>query len=580
MNFKTKEELSDDFIESSVMREVEDIEHHYNPTLKYSAEMKEINTISSFVSAAKLLNHHIKKGSRIVNTIDPDVDGFTSTSTLLYLFSLLGEKIDVISDEGKSHGLTENIMSQIIEGDYDLVVVTDAGSNNIEQHKLLQDKGIDLIVIDHHEIEEENVGIINSYNPDHCIIVNNQVLDVNPNYTGVGMTYIFCKLYLYRYGNILSPNEMNGCLDLVALGQIADVSNVADPEIRGMVYHGLENISNLFIKEVMKEKGIEKMTGRDASFSIISMCNAAARIGTVEEKLELIKALTEKREEVYEIEKRKKNKSTGKFEKIKQNISYYGKIVQELVKNKAKQDKIVKNYTSKIHILLDKNIMICEAKGAPAAINGLIAMKLADKHKKPVLVSNDFDKAVVKGSARCPSEMDFKTFLLSSEVMEFCQGHAQAFGWGIKKDKLDDLYDYINCSDTDLSTDIDYYVDKIFNKPEPTEIVRVEVNKGLYGGRVEYPLFAYKEISFHKKCISKRGSMLTLFDNGVTFVMFNTPEEVYDDLIMSLEGNTVRVNVVGEPRVSSFAGKERVEVIIKDIEVVKEIEENKFGIDF
>lgn len=580
MNFKLKEELSDDFIESTVMREVEDVEHHYNPTLKYNAEMKTLDTIPSFVYATELLNYHIKRGSRIVNTIDPDVDGFTSTSTLLYLFSLLDKKINIISDEGKAHGLTENTMSQILKEKYDLVIVTDAGSNDIESHKILQEKGVDLIVIDHHEIEKENIDTISSYDKDHCVIVNNQVLDINPHYTGAGMTYIFCKLYLYRYGNILSPNEMDGCLDLVALGQVADVSNVADPEIRGMVYHGLENTSNLFVKEVMKEKGIERMTGRDASFSIISMCNALARIGTISEKLELIKALTEKRGEVYEIEKRKKNKSTGKFEKIKQNISYYGKIVQKLVKNKAKQDRIVREHTSKIHILLDKNIMICEAKGAPAAINGLIAMKLADKHKKPVLVSNDFDKAVVRGSARCPNEMDFKTFLLSSEVMEFCQGHAQAFGWGIKKEKLDDLYNYISCSDTDLNTDIDYYVDKIFNKPEPADIIRVEINKGLYGGKVEYPLFAYKEISFHKKCISKRGSMLTLFDNGVTFVMFNTPEEVYDDLIMSLEGNIVRVNVVGEPRVSSFAGKERVEVIIKDIEVVKEIEENKFGIDF
>ena len=213
------------------------------------------------------------------------MDGFTSSALFVKFMQEINHPIGILIDEGKTHGLTDNIMNDII-GNYDLVIIPDAGSNDIEQHQTLLDNEIDFIVLDHHEVKDEVVDKLNT--SDNGIVINNQLLDINKNYTGVGMVYIFLK-----YVNFLENLglDIDKYLDLVALGAIGDVSNVADKEIRYYVAKGLNNITNPFIKATMERKGLKEMTGRDASFSIISMVNAVARVGSVEEKQDLFDAI-------------------------------------------------------------------------------------------------------------------------------------------------------------------------------------------------------------------------------------------------------------------------------------------------
>ena len=213
------------------------------------------------------------------------MDGFTSSALFVKFMQYINHPIGILMDEGKTHGLTDNIMDDII-GNYDLVIIPDAGSNDIEQHKKLLDNDVDFIILDHHEVLSESIKHLN--NDENGVVVNNQLLDMNKNYTGVGMVYIFLK-YVNFYENL--DIDIDKHLDLVALGAIGDVSNVADKEIRYYVTKGLNNITNPFIKAVMERKGLKEMTGRDASFSIISMINAVTRIGTVEEKQVLFDAI-------------------------------------------------------------------------------------------------------------------------------------------------------------------------------------------------------------------------------------------------------------------------------------------------
>src|SRR5699024_2917866 len=190
--------------------------------------------------------------------------------------------------------------------------------NDIKQHQRLLDNGIDFIVLDHHEVLPESIEHLNT--TENGVVVNNQLLDMNKNYTGVGMVYIFLK-YVNSLENL--DLDIDKYLDLVALGQVADVSNVADKEIRYYVTKGLNNINNLFIKSVMERKGLQEMTGRDASFSIISMINAVTRIGSLEDKRELFDALVSESLETTTVEVRKKNKSTGKFDKIPTELTIH-----------------------------------------------------------------------------------------------------------------------------------------------------------------------------------------------------------------------------------------------------------------
>lgn len=571
MIIKEKEQITGDFIDDAVLRSLDDLGHHLRPTDNYIEDIETLPYI--FVNGVRHLKEFLDNNSKIAIVNDADMDGITSTS-IMYQFlvdDLKYSNVEVIQHSEKAHGLTNRVMSEIKRKKYDFVILPDAATNDIEQQDELIKNKIGFLIIDHHDISRD----INNRKTDVLgLVINNQELDVNKEFTGVGMTYIFCKYFAHYYQlNI----DVDKYLDLVALGAIGDVSDVSDPEIRYYVYKGLNNIVNPFIKAVMEHKSLNVLTGRDASFSIISMCNAVARIGTVEEKENLINAFTQDINETVAITKKKKNKSTGKFDKIEEEVSMYTNMVLECEKIKRRQDKMVKDAMNNIEILQDEVVVLVHSQGTPTAINGLIAMKLADKYKKPVLVTNNIYGDNIKGSARCPYDFDFKQYLLDSYLMNYAQGHAQAFGWSVSIDDFEGLQQYFNTHPIDH--DPIHYVDKVFTKPEESDIIQVEINKHIYGGKVEYPLFAYTEVSFNKFCINKRGSMLTLFDNGVTFVMFNATDKLYEELLSNMKNNFVSVDIVGEPRLSSFTGKTRAEVIIKDIEITEEYE-NEFGIDF
>ncbi len=574
MNIIEKESITGDLIDDIILRSVEDIKYHKHPDDRYQAQMSVIGNI--FKESCDRLNKHLGSGSKIVVLMDQDNDGVTST-VLLYRFlrdDLGYNNIDVIIPEGKTHGLTPSVMEKVYDLDTNLLIIPDAASNDTEQLEELNNNNIETIVLDHHEINVKQV---------HNSVVNNQQhSEIESEYTGVGMTYLFCKCYSYHYDvNV----DLDKYLDLVALGQTADVSDISVPEIRYIVYTGVRNINNSFIKATMKRKDIDNPSTRDWSFSIISMINAVTRIGTVSEKRRMFDALMSDSSETETVEIRKKNKKTGKFDKIPTEMTFQEIVVKECEKLKTKQDKIVKDALQDINIIYDNKVLIAVSEGDyPSSINGLTAMKLCDKHRKPAMVGKWFtdghNVTHLSGSIRAQN-VDFKNILSKSKLFNLLQGHSQACGFSIKEDDLNSLYEYLD--GYKFKTNSDYYVDILTDKPNESDIIQVELNKDIFGGQVEMPLFGYEEIEFNKRCINKRGSVLSFFDDNVTFVLFNAPDGIKEEIDNYIVNNNITMNIVGEPRISKFGNKEQSQIVIKDyefLEVEKDDEPGIWGIDF
>lgn len=118
------------------------------------------------------------------------VDGYTSSSILyLYIKNLYPEaRLDYIIHEGKQHGLAD-VVDEIIEksGQIDLIICPDSSSNDEEQHLILEECGVPVLVLDHH-IQDT---------PTHssAIIINNQTSSnySNKQLTGAGVVYQFCR---------------------------------------------------------------------------------------------------------------------------------------------------------------------------------------------------------------------------------------------------------------------------------------------------------------------------------------------------------------------------------------------------
>ena len=148
---------------------------------------------------------------------------------------------------------------------------------------------------------------------------------------------------------------------------------------------------------------------------------------------------------------------------------------------------------------------------------------------------------------------------------------------------LDSLFEYLD--EVKFNNNTEYMVDKLYSKPIEYDIYTIEIHKHVFGGAVEFPTMGYKNIKFNKKCINVRGSVTTFFDNGVSFVLFNSPDDIKDVIDSHVENNSITMDIVGSPRINKFGNKEIPQIIIKDYEFLENYdivdeETNKFGIDF
>lgn len=121
------------------------------------------NDINSFIeldreklsAAAALLSKTISNNDKCLVIVDSDADGFTSSAILInYLHDLFPAWVETNLDyrvhDGKQHGLNDHIDWIINAKMYSLVIIPDAGSNDIEECTRLKQNGINTIILDHH----------------------------------------------------------------------------------------------------------------------------------------------------------------------------------------------------------------------------------------------------------------------------------------------------------------------------------------------------------------------------------------------------------------------------------------------
>ena len=160
--------------------------------------------------ACELLMYSISNKKRICIIVDSDCDGFTSSAILInYLHDLDADFTDNnvfwFFHEGKQHGL-EDAMEWIENIQPDLVIIPDAGTNDVEEIQELAEAGIQLIILDHHDLEGERPK---------ALLINSQLPPYqNKELSGAGVVYQFCRamdiMYNYNYANWYT--------DLCALG--------------------------------------------------------------------------------------------------------------------------------------------------------------------------------------------------------------------------------------------------------------------------------------------------------------------------------------------------------------------------
>ena len=526
--------------------------------------------IANIKEGASLLVKHISQNSKVMLQIDSDCDGFTSFAVFMnYLNNLfpafVQNNIVYKTHKGKSHGIDIDEIPK----DTKLVIALDASSNEYEIHKKLREAGMDVLIIDHHEATEVS--------PDACVI-NNQLCDYsNKSLSGVGMVYKFC-CYLDQ---LLDVDHADKYLDLVALGMIADMMDLRYFETKHLIQLGCENIRSPFIKMMMarNEYSIKgQLTPFTVGFYIAPYINAVARVGTQEETLLLAESMLEYR--AYEQIPSTKRGCSGQTESRVEQACRTANNVRNR-QNKARDvstefvDKLIETNN-----LLDNKILVVQApkaNGLDTNITGLIGNQTSAKYQHPVLILNERNhdgEIWWEGSARGLSDSEltnFKEFLINTGLVEYAEGHPNAFGVGIKDYNIQKFIEFTNEKLKDIDFRPIYWVDFIYKSDtlNPNTILTIGQYNYLWGQSLDKPKIAIEDINITPNNVQvMKGPSLKFTINGIEYIKFKAAEE---EIKLFQDNAIVNITIVGECDINTWGGVERPQIIIVDYEVNKAI---------
>lgn len=412
--------LEDEIVQTIFeQRGIEDVDHFMNPTKE---DLLSLDTLYRINEAYERVMSAINNNEHISILADTDLDGITSGTIMTRYLKHFTDNIQVHIGEGKQHGLIGQDLSQF--EDSDLLIIVDSLDEDVSQYKKLRDMSVDIIILDHHAIKE------NEPYDDYTILVSSQRKYKNPQLSGAGVVWKFCRYF----DEINTTDFADELVDLAASGIIGDMMSMTSPENRYIAKIGLSQKINPCIKKIV---GSFDFNSTAVAFSLAPIVNAANRIG-------------------------KNNIALNAFlaDDNKQVLAY----VKELKKCKELQNEEVSR-------LLPSVIEQCEAQAdkkmivtfidTPYGISGLLGNKLLEKYQKPILILKDYGDTY-SGSMRAVGVPDFRKICNDSGLAK-CDGHELAAGISIKKEDLDKFILYIEETlpklNTNISVDVDIQLD-------------------------------------------------------------------------------------------------------------------------
>lgn len=562
----------DDIIATTLMnRQIDDINTYLNLN---SIDDEEYKGLCNINEAVECFASHVERSDDIGILFDTDTDGVCSGTIIYKYIKETAPKCNVhmiIHKKEKAHGLSSKDF--IIPDGVKLLIIPDSSTNDIDECQELIDKGISIIILDHHIKSDERV------NP--AIVVNNQISDnySNKEACGAHITYNFCKALDGYYWNDYA-DEM---IDLVALADLADVMDITSFPTRAAINVGLSNIKNKMLKEILKvqefsTKGI--VSPFTISFYISPLINAFLRVATCDERVLLARAFCEDESETFEYTKR------GEDFPIEENI--YEHIARLMKSYKGKQDRARKKALPELIKIADNTkdkVAIIDATGIlDSALTGVVAIKVSEELNLPVLLLQEKDDNTFGGSGRafdnCPIE-DFRALVDMCPYVDWANGHNSAFGYQIQKSNIDLAREWLNEQLADISMEKIYTVDFEIDAEdlEPSIFQTLDYNKTLWGHGVDEPLFVIKNLhisSDNSKVCGKNQDTIQIYDEecNVKYVMFFCKED--NELLQWISNNwgdqEADITVIGTLGLSYYEGKYDCQVTIKDFQIVKTIQ--------
>ncbi|MEE3312509.1 MAG: single-stranded-DNA-specific exonuclease RecJ [Acutalibacteraceae bacterium] len=483
--------------------------------------------------AVERINEAIFDGERICVYGDYDCDGVTSTTILYSYLEAQGADVTYMLPERErdGYGLSNQVVDRIAATGTKLIITVDNGISSVEEAKYIKEKGMELVVTDHH-LEGDEL-------PDCVAVVDPHRNDKDcpfEDYAGCGVAL---KLCCAMEGS--DEEVMQEFADIAALGTVADMVPLVG-ENRKIVLYGLKLLNTYRkpgIEAILEKAGLSEKTldSTSISFGIAPRINAAGRMGTAERALDLLLA-----DDPYSA----------------------SEMAEEVnVMNSQRHSEEDKIFTEAIAYLQDHPelahmpILVVSGKGWHEGVLGIVASKLLERYLRPVIVLTDKGD-LCKGSARSIEGFSIYDAMNSCrDMLNTFGGHELAAGMSIKTEWLDEFrekineYAYENAS-VYPETRIDCKLNPAGLSMDVLDSIRMMEPFGTGNTSPVFGLYGVVIDSVQGMGNEGRHKRLTFHKDGdrtmVNGIFFNQPEFPYQrgdkvDLVVTLGRNEYRGNV-------------------------------------
>ncbi len=367
--------------------------------------------------AAARLARAISSAERICVFGDYDCDGITSTAVMTHALRQLGAIAEPVLanrfDGG--YGVSLAAVERIRKTQPKLLVTCDCGSSDAESLRVLQEAGIETIVIDHHLVPDEPLPAIAFLNPHRN--------DCGFEYKNLASVGLALSLVAALRAELGAQLDMHAYLDLVAIGTIADVAPL-DGDNRILVRAGLRRLVETprpGLRALIERARIEPgaaITGEDVAFRIAPRLNAPGRMGSPDLSLQLL----------LEQDPDAAQALADRIEQVQQE-------------RRSRQDKMFAEAIEEVESQGWQHApgIIVGRETWSSGIVGIVAGKLSEHYQRPV-VAIGFEGDCGHGSVRGPRGVPLYDILQSiSDCLVRFGGHQAAAGLDVKLGNLEVL---------------------------------------------------------------------------------------------------------------------------------------------
>jgi len=354
---------------------------------------------------------------------DYDVDGITSVTLMSDILTAYGASVRTfIPRRGpEGYGLNEAALKRCkSEGTQpSLLITVDCGTASIQEIATLKSEGVDVIVVDHHEMPPAGKP--------NCVAV------VNPKCKEDGtceFEYLCAAGVVFKLAHALLKTrkienfDLKNHLHLVAMATVADIVPLVK-ENRLLVRHGLrlmENTTNPGLRALMDIAQVKgPLTSADVGFRIGPRINAAGRMDCPEDALATLRAITQKDAEA-----------------LAKKLDFHNR------ERQRQERRINEEALKRIETECDPDcpVIVLGSRDWHPGVVGIVASRMMRQFHKPTFIIAIDENGLGKGSGRSIGGVSLMDAINANrDLLEAGGGHAMAAGISVSEDKIDSFRD-------------------------------------------------------------------------------------------------------------------------------------------